>query len=154
MPRHGLTRKAPLLIVVASLVLGCSSPASNPEGLSGCDRQVGEYPPDSMTLVGSTRVEVPYSSWSCPGYHADNFLEPPSLEIGDDLKIAFEVPIEDGATIELNAVVDGERFPLSITDVGSQAVEVPAGAEEISIRVCTADLRCAMYVADLVPKTG
>lgn len=64
----------------------------------------GVYPPSAVTLVGSESIEVPFTSWECPGYNQDTFEEDqPVLRPGPAAEIRVEVEIRDGAVLDIRA---------------------------------------------------
>ncbi len=126
-------------------------------GTTPLGRQCGDlprsYPPATINVAGAEEVEVPWTSWSCPGYDADTLDEPaPAIDLGPDRSIGLSTPIEDGAELEVRVSVAGEWVYLEVeAEAPLQEITIPPGGTSLFVRMCTDDGRCANYQADLMP---
>ena len=110
---------------------------------------MGEYPPDTILVDGIESVEIPYTSWSCPGYDSDTFEdELPVLRGAADGHVMVRVELRDDPTFELRAETATEQLTLD-AEVQDDALKVrlPDATESLWIRLCTGDGRCANYEA-------
>lgn len=143
-----------LIAVVALGLAACSGGESVEDGGSKepvCMAESGEYPPETIVITGMEQVDVPYTSWSCPGYDSDRFADEfPFLKVGATGEVSIDGEFRDDPSVEIRArtpvdqvSVDGE------IDGESLAFQLPAAAEHLWVRVCTKDGRCANYEADV-----
>lgn len=71
---------------------------------ANCADLKGVYPPESVTVVGSERVEAPFASWGCGGYDSGPLVDGiPDLPVGPAPEVRIEVPLTDGGTLEVRA---------------------------------------------------
>lgn len=147
--------RSTLWIVVMVAITSCDvaipeDPNAEAETLP-CVEMTGVYPPASVTLVGSERVEVPFTSRECTRYNQDSFEEDhPVLRPGLDGRMDVEVGIRDGTVLDIRASTVNDEVHLEVVreDKGA-SVSLPEGTRSVFIRMCTADGRCANYEADV-----
>lgn len=120
-------------------------------GVPACAEIADRYPPETVTMIGSERVEIPFTSWECPGYNADTFDEDmPLLRVGPDGKVLVNGEMRDGVQLDVRALVGGEVVQLDVAIKREEAlINLPEGAGSLLVRMCTADARCANYEADI-----
>lgn len=157
-------------VAVTGSVCGCSS-GSDPRDASSrpsattvsstdlgedCSDAVGEYPPDTITLaVAGAAVAVPWSSWECPGYNADSFIEPVVVEGRAGSPAEIQLRAEEDSRVRVAAhPADGGSWvdlPVESLDGSGWVFALPSEGHELRVRVCSADGRCATYVAVVAP---
>lgn len=137
-----MAARTTLWIVVVVVIRSCD--VAIPEdpnagaGTSPCVEMAGVYRPGTVTLVGSERVEVPYTSWECTGYNQDTLEEDqPVLRPGPDDAMHVEVEIRDGAALDIRAstVNDEVRLEVVYEDDGA-SVSLPEGTQSVFVRMC------------------
>lgn len=130
-----MNRVALLVLTVGALVPGCSV---------DCWDSVDDYPPPEIRIEG---VDVSWESWQCVGYNADNFDVSPIVTVSDDRIVEVEVPLSDGARVEVRANLLDEQITLAAErDLSDR---VPDEATSLDVSVCTEDDRCAFYRPEL-----
>ena len=133
---------------MAALTLSaCALSDSGQGGVDNCVAMMGEYPPDTILVESVESVEVPYTSWSCPGYDSDTFEdELPVLRSAADAQVTVTVEFRDDPTFEIRAETATERVTLD-AEVQDELLKVrlPDATESLWIRLCTGDGRCASY---------
>jgi hypothetical protein len=135
-------------VLAAWLLIAC---AGSPLGFGNdqCGDEPGSYPPPTITIVGTQPVAVPWTSWSCTGYASDTFEEPVPLPVESDT-VRLDVPIHDGAELEVRVEQDGHWVGIEVDPAGeSQHIVIPAAGTSLFVRLCTDDGRCANYEASL-----
>lgn len=128
-----------LVLTLAGLIPGCTR---------NCTDMVGIYPPDVVVMIGLESVEVPYAAWGCSGYDLDAADSVPSIPAVSQLTV--EVSLREESTVDLR--VDNESVPVDPAPLqGDNAwtLDLPPEAESVSIRICSEEDACAVYVAEL-----
>lgn len=121
--------------------------------LSGCTRDctnmLGTYPPDAVVMTGLESVDVPYGAWGCVGYDLDAVDSVRAIPVESELTV--EVSLREGSTVDLR--VDNESVPIDPVPIeGDNAwtFNLPPEAEGVSIRICSDEDACAIYMAELL----
>jgi hypothetical protein len=96
---------------------------------------------DEPGCAGGADVRRP--AWQCFGFNADTFDEPTTIEVSNDGIVEVEVPLDDGAQIEVRADLVDEQVTLAPQP--DRSYRVPDGATSLLVSVCTADDRCGFY---------
>jgi len=128
-----------LTLTLAGLLTSCTR---------DCTDMLGTYPPDAVVMTGLESVEVPYAAWGCLGYDLDAIDTVRVIPVESGLTV--EVSLREGSTVDLQ--VDNESVPVDpVPSQGdnSWTVELPPDAEGVSIRICSKEDACAIYVAEL-----
>ena len=117
----------------------------------GCSDARGSYPPESIEFVGRATVSVPFASWACPGYDSEGpGAAGVTIQPGVDGRVSIEAPIRDDAQVEVRfrpAAGGAENgFTSDVPGPWTIATSEPGS---IVVRLCTADDRCATYIADV-----
>jgi hypothetical protein len=137
--RTGNVSMFALTLAFAGLLSGCSR---------DCTDMLGTYPPDAVVMTGLESVEVPYAAWGCLGYDLDAIDSVRVIPVESELTV--EVSLREGSTVDLR--VDFENVPVDPVPIEGDNVwtlELPSNAESVSIRICSDEDACAMYVAEL-----
>jgi hypothetical protein len=122
--------------------LGPEMDLASPGG-PACRYQVGEYPPEAITVaVGGTTHEVAFLWWQCLGFNADSFLDPTPVTGQPGDRVEVHLAVEEGSTILVTA---GTRLPTEPRDGVGWAFALPDVGTEVMIQICAADRRCAGY---------
>lgn len=128
-----------LTLALAGLLSACTR---------DCTDMLGTYPPDAVTMTGLESVEVLYAAWGCPGYDLDAFDVVRVIPVESELTV--EVSLREGSTVDLQ--VDFESVPVDPGPIEGDNVwtlELPPDSESASIRICSDEDACAIYVAEL-----
>jgi hypothetical protein len=128
-----------LTLALAGLLTSCTR---------DCTDMLGTYPPDAVVMTGLESVEVPYAAWACLGYDLDAIDSVRVIPVESELTV--EVSLREGSTVDLQ--VDFESVPIDPIPIAGDNVwtlELPPNAESVSIRICSDEGACAMYVAEL-----
>jgi hypothetical protein len=148
-----------LTLTFASLLALAACTGSEPvesgdrEPQGDCVAMLGEYPPDTIVMEGVRPVDVPFTSWSCPGYDSDTFAEQlPTLTSAPTGEVTIEVEFRDDPVFEIRAQTKSEEISLDGEIEGeSLTFRLPVATEHLWVRLCTSDGRCANYEADVEP---
>lgn len=130
-----MNRVALLVLMVGALVPACSA---------DCSDSVAEYPPPAIRIEG---VDVPWTAWQCVGYNADTMDGPTTIEVSGDGLVEIEVPLDDGALVEVRANLADEQVTLAAER--DLSYRLPDGATSLDVSVCTEDDRCGFYRPEL-----
>jgi len=128
-----------LTLALAGLLSACSR---------DCTDMLGTYPPDAVTMTGVESVEVPYAAWGCLGYDLDAIDSVRVVPV--ESEVTIEVTLREGSTVDVR--VDDESVPADRAPIeGDNAwtLALPPDAEGVSIRICSEEDACAIYVAEL-----
>jgi hypothetical protein len=128
-----------LVLALAGLLPGCTR---------DCTDMLGIYPPDVVVMTGVESVEVSYAAWGCSGYDLDAFDSVRVIPVESQLTI--EVSLREESTVDLR--VDNESVPVDPVPLeGDNAwtLDLPNDAESVSIRICSEEDACAIYIAEL-----
>ena len=109
---------------------------------------LGTYPPDEVVMTGVESVEVPYAGWGCPGYDLDSLDSERVVPV--ESQVTVEVSLREGSTVELR--IDNETVsvdPAPVEGDNSWTLDLAADAEGVTVRLCSDDDACALYVAGL-----
>jgi len=126
-------------------------PSASADGSDTCHELEGIYPPDTIMLTGTEEVSVAFTAWSCMGYDGHGDSEIPVVEVGTERTVTVKVHVRDGAEFDVRAQTENDQVPLEAVRIGEEnAVSIeplPDNTQEIFIRMCTRDGRCANYEA-------
>jgi hypothetical protein len=128
-----------LTVALAGLLSGCTR---------DCTDMLGTYPPDAVVMTGLESVEVPYAAWGCLGYDSDAIDSVRVIPVESELTV--EVSLREGSTVDLQ--VDFESVPVDPAPIEGEnmwTLELSSNAESVSIRICSDEDACAVYVAEL-----
>jgi len=128
-----------LALAVAGLLPGCTQ---------DCTDMLGTYPPDEVVMTGVESVEVPYAAWGCPGYDLDSFDSERLVPV--ESQVTVDVSLREGSTVELR--IDNESVsvdPAPVEGDNSWTLDLDADAGGVTVRLCSDDDACAIYVAGL-----
>jgi hypothetical protein len=151
---------------VAGLLLAVVTSACTDSGLRGdvssqfeCAEKVGTEPPGSVRFVGETEQRVPFDSWSCPGYSADNFHDASDYSVrsrAGSVELFFaEHLVTDLSVTGRNADGPAVETVVEVEVIGAGHVRIlvpdAAATWVIRVRLATSDGRIAYYSALLQP---
>jgi hypothetical protein len=99
-------------------------------------------------MVGLESVAIPYAAWECRGFNSDSWEDPPVVTV--DSQVTIEMSLEEGSTVELR--VDNESVPTDpapVAGANSWTLGLTTADKEVTVRLCSAEAACALYVAAL-----